>query len=56
MELKPDKYRLECVANQYKVYKESSHYHDIIQEAPESAAIQKNAAATGKIKLAHLSK
>uniref|UniRef100_A0A8D8VZY9 Ig-like domain-containing protein n=1 Tax=Cacopsylla melanoneura TaxID=428564 RepID=A0A8D8VZY9_9HEMI len=47
MDLKPDKYRLECVANQYDVYKESSHYHDIIQEAPESAAIQKNAAATG---------
>lgn len=46
MELKPDKYRLLCVANQYGVYKETSHYHDIIQEAPESAAVQKTSAAT----------
>lgn len=46
MELKPDKYRLICVANQYDVYKETSHYHDIMQEAPESAAIQKTSPAT----------
>lgn len=51
MELKPDKYRLICVANQYDVYKETSHYHDIVQEAPESAAIQKTSPATKNCKL-----
>lgn len=51
MELKPDKYRLLCVANQYGVYRETSHYHDIVQEAPESAAIQKTSAATSNYPL-----